>query len=532
MARKTVVIGLDGATFRLLDPLFKQGIMPNLARLQRSGASAVLRSTMPPYTAPAWTTFATGVNPGKHGCYDFLLPTNDLEKFDLCNSSHIRTATIYELLAAAGKKSILVNLPNSYPPKLASPTITDMLTVGDNCVFPESLKTKYPSLQRYRLAPNEELNVKGQLTEYVDDIIAVETDHLAAVRDLWANEPWDFFYYLFSATDWISHAMFNRLLDGSFPKAYDLFRYIDDQIGWFMENLPTGAQLFVLSDHGFKTYPQTFYFNSWLEQQGYLKTKTADAESFHQDISKQDEQRRQLQNQKRFKVGISKNTMNWLSKSKTIERGARWFYHKIAKPFFPIRFNLDITIDFDSTKVCFPKGRTMTAIYINDGRKYKQGKSMTNAEYLSLRSEIKTKLETLRGPDGKLVTPKVYTKEDIYGEATPERCPDLFYEFGDYWFVGQFHSSELFVEELSNKHDSLGVFFAYGDGITADTKLTEQSIAAITPTILHAMNLPVPKYMDSAPLPIFTETVPVEWSDQPMLVERQVINEMLDHIKL
>jgi predicted AlkP superfamily phosphohydrolase/phosphomutase len=532
MARKVVVIGLDGATFRLLDPLIDQGIMPNLGRLRQAGSSAVLRSTMPPYTAPAWTTFATGVNPGKHGCYDFLLPTNDLEKFDLCNSSHIRTATIYELLAEAGKKSILINLPNSFPPKLNTPTITDMLTVGDNCIFPASLKTKYPSLQRYRLAPNEELNVKGQHEAYVDDIIAVERDHMTAVHDLWAKEPWDFFYYLFSATDWISHAMFNRLMDGSFPKAYDLFRYIDEQIGWFMHALPAGAQLYILSDHGFKVYHRTFYFNSWLEQQGYLATKTADATSFHQDISKQDEQRSQLQKTKRFKVGISKNTMRWLSKSKAVERTARWFYHKVAKPFLPVRFNLDITIDFDRTLVCFPKGRTMTAIYINDGRKYKQGQPMTDVAYRQLCAEIKTKLEALHGPDGTLVTPRVYTKEDIYGATTPERCPDLFYEFGDYWFVGQFHSSELFVAELSNKHDPLGVLLAYGDGISAGAVLPEQSIAAVAPTILQAMEQPIPRYMDEAALPIFSTAQSVQWSSRPLVQEHHAVNELLDHVKL
>lgn len=532
MARKLVVIGLDGATFRLLDPLIEQGIMPNLGKLRNQGVSATLRSTMPPYTAPAWTTFATGVNPGKHGCYDFLLPTNDLEKFDLCNSSHIRTTTIYELLAEAGKKSILINLPNSFPPKLATPTITDMLTVGDNCVFPESLRTKYPSLQRYRLAPNEELNIKGQHADYVDDIIAVERDHMAAVRDLWANEPWDFFYYLFSATDWISHAMFNRLVDGSFPKAYDLFRYIDEQIGWFMDNLPNDAQLYILSDHGFKVYHQTFYFNAWLEQQGYLKTKSADAEQFHQDISKQDEQRRQLQSQKRFKVSINKNMMQWLSRSKTIERAARWFYHKVAKPFLPVKFNLDITIDFEHTLVCFPKGRTMTAIYINDGRKYKQGKPMTDVEYNRLRTDIKTKLENLRGPDGQPVTPKVYTKEDIYGAATPDRCPDLFYEFGDYWFVGQFHSSELFVQELSNKHDPMGIFFAYGENISAGKTLPEQSIAAVAPTILHAFGLTIPRYMDAAPLAVFDSNQAIKWSDRPLVAERAAVNELLDQIQL
>lgn len=512
MSRRIAVIGLDGATFDLLDPLMDQGLMPNLQRLCREGTRADLRSTMPPYTAPAWTTFATGVNPGKHGCYDFLLPTDDLEQFDLCNSTHIKTPTIYERLHQAGKRSILVNLPNSYPPKLPTPTITDMLTVGENCVFPEELKQRYPALQRYRLAPNEALHVKGRYDEYVDDIIALERDHMAAVQALWQQEPWDLFYYLFSSTDWISHAMFDKLMAGSFPKGYELFRYIDEQLGWFMAHLPADTHLYVLSDHGFKVYRHTFYFNKWLEQQGYLTTKAASAAAFHQNISKQDEQKSQLQANKTLSVSIGPRTLRWLAKFKPLERAARWGYHHIVKPFAPIKVNLDVTIDFEYTTVCFPKGRTMTAIYINDGRKYKQGKVMTDAEYLALRAEVKTKLENLRGPDGQPVTPKVYTKEEIYGAATPARCPDLFYEFGDYWFVGQFHSSELFVDEISSKHGPVGMLVAWGQDIIQQT-LPEQTIASVMPTMLYDLKQTLPTDLDGTVMPLFRQTPQPRYAD-------------------
>lgn len=532
MANKAVVIGLDAGTWRLLDPLMATGVMPNLARLKREGASSVLRSTMPPYTAPAWTTFATGVNPGKHGCYDFLLPTDNLEKFNLCNSNYIRTDTIYEQLARQGKKSILINLPNSYPPRLNCPTITDMLTVGDNCIFPENLKEKYPVLKQYRLAPDETLHVKGKLDDYVDDIIAVEHGHMAAVQTLWHNEPWDFFFYLFSSTDWISHAMFNKLMDDSYPKALELFKYIDTQLGWFMTNLPPETNLYIVSDHGFKTYHHTFYFNKWLEQEGYLVTQSADAHSFHQDISKQDEQRSALQNHKRWQVSLNKDTLGLLSKNKTIERLAKWFYHSIAKPFLPVKFNLDVTIDFSKTKVCFPKGRTMTAIYINDGRKYKNGMPLTDADYIKLRDEVIVKLSALRGPDGKPVTPRIYTKEEIYGQDVPERCPDIFYEFGDYWFVGQFHSSELFVDELSNKHDPYGIFIAWGAEIKAGVQLAEQNIADVTPTLLHDLGQPVPKYMDGKVMEVFKQAKSVRYVDKSLVTEKTQLDTLVEQLKI
>ena len=530
MATKSVIIGLDGATWTLLNQLMANGTMPTLAKLVREGSSATLRSTMPPYTAPAWTTFATGVNPGKHGCYDFLLPTDDLENFTLCNSSHIRPLTWYELLYRAGKKSILINLPNSYSVKLPTPTITDLLTVGNDCIHPVSLLEKYPVLKNYRLAPDEVLNIKGKTAEYIDDIIAVETGHMAAVQALWAGEPWDVFFYLFSSTDWISHAMFNRLLAGD-AKAMELFKFIDEQLAWFVAHLPADTNLYILSDHGFKVYEHTFYFNKWLEQQGYLVTKSAPANQFHQSISKQDEQRVQLQQAKRFQLNIGSGTMRALSVVKPVEKLARWFYHGVVKPFLPIKINLDITIDFEHTQVCFPKGRTMAAIYINDGRNYRQGKPLTNAQYLKLRDEVIAKLKNLRGPDGELVTPQVYTKEEIYGNDVPERCPDIFYEFGNYWFVGQFHSSSLFVDELSNKHDPFGMFVAWGSDIVAQ-HLTEQSIAAVTPTMLHDLAQPVPTYMDAAVMPIFKTQRQIQTSAIPLVPERAALNALIDDITL
>ena len=55
-----------------LGPLLEAGLMPRLARLRERGASGTLRSTIPTYTPPAWTSSLTGVNPGRHGVYGFV----------------------------------------------------------------------------------------------------------------------------------------------------------------------------------------------------------------------------------------------------------------------------------------------------------------------------------------------------------------------------------------------------------------------------------------------------------------------------
>jgi predicted AlkP superfamily phosphohydrolase/phosphomutase len=71
---KVLVIGLDGVTLDLLGPWIEAGELPNLQRLMKQGASGRLRSTLPPISSSSWSSFATGVNPGKHGLVDFVFP--------------------------------------------------------------------------------------------------------------------------------------------------------------------------------------------------------------------------------------------------------------------------------------------------------------------------------------------------------------------------------------------------------------------------------------------------------------------------
>src|SRR5512138_2499154 len=72
--KKLLMIGWDGATWTLLKPWMDEGLLPNMAALVRGGASGPLTTTIPPVSASAWISFATGCNPGKHGAFDFVFP--------------------------------------------------------------------------------------------------------------------------------------------------------------------------------------------------------------------------------------------------------------------------------------------------------------------------------------------------------------------------------------------------------------------------------------------------------------------------
>ena len=65
LAKRVLIVGLDGATLDVMGPLMDDGYMPNLRRICSQGTSGILNSTMPPITPAAWTTFMTGKGPAK-----------------------------------------------------------------------------------------------------------------------------------------------------------------------------------------------------------------------------------------------------------------------------------------------------------------------------------------------------------------------------------------------------------------------------------------------------------------------------------
>src|SRR5712692_710787 len=108
---RVLVIGLDGATFDIIGPLMSQGKLPHLSRMASEGVHSKLFSTILPLSPPAWMSFATGKNPGKHGIFDFskrlpnsydTRPTVSLDR---------QTETLWDIVGSDGDRSIVVNVP-------------------------------------------------------------------------------------------------------------------------------------------------------------------------------------------------------------------------------------------------------------------------------------------------------------------------------------------------------------------------------------------------------------------------------------
>jgi len=151
--------------------------MPTLERLISLGTSGELRSTIPPLTGPAWVSFATGVNPGRHGCYDFFLPKTALDRVRAITSEDINAETFYERLENEGRKNILVNLPGSDPPRIEGIVLSSFLAKSENYVSPSKCLEEIPILKKYRPIPeNTVLLEKQNFTKSVIEFMNIERD--------------------------------------------------------------------------------------------------------------------------------------------------------------------------------------------------------------------------------------------------------------------------------------------------------------------------------------------------------------------
>lgn len=114
MSKRLMVLGLDGAEWKLIKRWVDQGKLPTFKRLIDNGTYGLLKSTIPISSAPAWTSAFTGVNPAKHNIFEFFISKG--YGIRLTNATDRKAKAVWELLSEKGLKVIVINVPMTYPP--------------------------------------------------------------------------------------------------------------------------------------------------------------------------------------------------------------------------------------------------------------------------------------------------------------------------------------------------------------------------------------------------------------------------------
>ena len=192
---KLFVIGLDGATFDLIRPWVAQGKLPTFKKLMDGGAWSELRSTVPPVTASAWSSFMTGKNPGAHGLFDFMQRKRD--SYDLAPVSVMDRdgRAVWDLLGDASKRVIVMNVPVTWPPQPVNGLlVTGMLTPrnAENYTYPHELADELQRQIGEYIVYSDEVYSKGRGEIFLNALKYSAEQRTRAAEYLMQKYPWDF----------------------------------------------------------------------------------------------------------------------------------------------------------------------------------------------------------------------------------------------------------------------------------------------------------------------------------------------------
>lgn len=271
--QRVFVLGLDGTPYGLMQSLFEQGVLKNLSAIAAEGSIAPMATTIPEVSSVAWTTFMTGVNPGKHGIFGFMdLKPGTYTTF-FPNTTHVRAPTLWQRIAEEGKRSVIVNMPSTYPAR----EIQGVLVAGfvaidlEKAVYPPSLVPWLRGLG-YMLDVDAS-KARDQTEAFFRELHTSLEKREKTFHKLMKEEPWDLFAAIETGTDRLHHFFWSACEDPSDPlhSAFiDYYRAIDGVAGRLYDALDGKATFLALSDHGFGRLRHDLYLNRWLEENGYL----------------------------------------------------------------------------------------------------------------------------------------------------------------------------------------------------------------------------------------------------------------------
>lgn len=286
-----LLIGLDGGEPSLAGPWMDAGLLPNLAALRDRGAYLPLASTRPPVTFPAWTTCVTGVNPGRHGVFDFTEMKPGEYGIRFVNQTHRRAPALWNILDRAGKRSCVLGVPGTYPPEplngvmvsgFDSPVTTG---VDRSFVYPSE---RYDAVKNWRFADFQEHRIgPGWHAMALEKLLAGIEAKTRMAKSLLREEPWDFFMMVYGESDTVSHHFWLFHDEGSprhqpgFNDAIlQVYQRLDNAVGDLVRAAGDDVVVGIVSDHGFGgAGTGVVHLNNWLADHGYLHWKPSGRES-------------------------------------------------------------------------------------------------------------------------------------------------------------------------------------------------------------------------------------------------------------
>ena len=497
-ALRVVVIGLDGGDWSLIEPWVQEGKLPTFQRLMAEGAWGRLRSTMPPITAPAWSSFITGKNPGKHGLIDFVFRQRESYHVSPVNASLRRGRSLWALLGDGGKRVLVVNVPVTYPPEpVPGYLVSGLLTPSERSAFthPPELAAELRAAG-YRIHTPQSY-ARGDIDRFLRDIYETTDIQWMALQRLMSSNPWDLAMYVFRGTDRIQHGLWH-FMDAGHPlhgapgtekyrdAIQEYYQYIDQKLAGLLGSLDGRTLLILMSDHGAGPFHKYIYMNNWLLRWGLLKLRN-----------------RPQTRLKRagFDLGLTPiNVYNLLLRLGLGRLKGKVTKGKGAKSLSRLFLSFQ-DVDWEQTRA-YSLGNA-GQLWINLRGREPRGIVEPGANYAAVRRDLVARVREMRDPaTGEKMVDEVFVREDLYEGPYVEQMPDVVFvpkgfrylSFGEYEFAS--HRLVDVSLGITGWHRLQGMVLLHGAPIRAEGKVVDARIEDLAPTILYLMGQPVPADMD------------------------------------
>ncbi len=496
---RLLLVGIDGATNDIIHPLISKRKLPTFEKLIANGSTGTINSVLPPHAASGWTSLLTGKNPGKHDIYDFYDRINGSYHRHLITTHSIKAKTLWQILDTHDRRSIVMNLPVSYPPTpLNGIMISGMLTPRDE-------KFTYPGFLSEVLAEHGYIiDILHQSANSMEEYLKLARQTMKIRQSIFVNllqeNEWDFAAIDFTTIDRLQQTIWENQDD---IEAF--YIEMDTLLGEMLAKITDErTNVMITSCYGAKSIKKKFFVNEWLWELGLLDKKISTQPPSIPDFW--DDFYEHHKKDQKLITSFLKNTR--LTKY-NIGKFMPGFMMEVLKKITPTPIRKafpreNLLIDWDQTKAYFTSQMSL-GININLKGREPHGIVQPGDEYERLRDHIIRELYHLKDPHTfNNVIEEVYRGEEIFFGEYCDYAPDIIFIPRNYEYV-------LRPTKRTNKHsishandiypilsgpDPKGIFIAQGPAIRKGAKLSNLKMYDIAPTILHLLHIPIPADID------------------------------------
>jgi predicted AlkP superfamily phosphohydrolase/phosphomutase len=451
-SQRVLVLGLDCASPHLVFEQFRDEL-PTLRHLMESGTWGILNSSIPCITVPAWASMTSSRDAGVLGIYGFRNRADySYDALTTADSRAVEEKRLWDYLSEAGKESIVLNVPQTYPVgTLKGHLVSCFLTPNTGAQFAYPAIFKQEILKHF---PNYAFDVRDfrnvERAELYQAIIDVTNSQYQLLEYALQNKAWDFAMHVNIGVDRIHHAFWryhdpeHRLHDPDSPFLHAIRDYYKLVDSWIARILPLAedATILVVSDHGAKRMDGAIAINEWLWKNGWLALKESPTQLTKFDIA----------------------MVDW-SKTKAWSTGGYY-------------------------------GR----IFMNVEGREAQG-TIPKKDYEQVRDELAAAIAAIPDEKGQALKNQVFKPEETY-QQVKGAAPDLMVYFGDlHWRCvggvgyGQHTTFENDTGPDDANHAQEGMFILYQPNKKGRGHSEAYQLMDVAPTVLSLMGVPIPKVM-------------------------------------